>query len=442
MKFSKLIAYLPGARSRSVPGSHAVGDREVQGVTPRLREVRPGMAYFALPGEAHSNPHNAQMACQRGASLVVCGPELPLPAHLPSIRVSDPHAALATAAAAFQEFPAERLTLLAVTGDASDRRGVAHLLTSILNALGVPTARLGQNGFESGGRRGSAPINSLDAADIHALLGQHLTSGGRCVVTEFDAAEFPEGLTGLRFSEQITVSPPAVFRHTRPLLLSSRGSRIEIRALPVPTAATTPLVGRRSLLAFDRVWTAALAVAGNFGHSAAAVANTLPILPPVAGMLEPVQCGQPFGVLVDHATDAVALTAALRDARELTRGQLHVICGARAVASAMENEALGRAALALADQVHVTSDNPRRRSFQELRDELVGCSVPRNVTLQSDRAVAIRGALRSARTGDVVVLAGKADVPIQELGGAIVPFDDRVVAAQVLHARGYLGGSD
>lgn len=442
MKLSKLFEYLPGTRSRSVPGGRAAATREVQGVTPRLREVRPGMAYFALPADSHTDPHVAHTACQRGATLVVCGLELAVPPHLPTIRVSNPHAALAAAAAAFREFPADRLTLLAVTGDRSARRGVAFILTAILNALGVSTGRLGQDGFEAGGRRGFTPLNALDAPDIHSLLSQHVTDGGQCVVAEFDAAEFPEGLMGLRFSRSITVSASAVFRNIRPLLLNSRGSRIEIRTVPAPVAATTPLVGRRSLLALDRVWPEAVVVAESFGHSAAAVANTLPILPPVAGLLEPIQCGQPFGVFVDHATNAVTLTAALRDARELTRGRLHVVCGARGVSSTTDNAALGNAAIALADQLHVTADNPRRRPFLELTDELLGCTVAKDVIVQSDRTAAIRGALRSARAGDAVVLAGKADIPIQELGDVIVPFDDRVVAAQMLHARGYVGGGN
>lgn len=442
MKLSTLIQYLPGTRTRVFPRGSVAAGREVSGVTTNLREVKPGMAYFALPGASEANPHAARTAYQRGASLVVCGPELVLPARAAAIRVADPQAALATAAAAFREFPADRLQLLAVTGDETGRRGAAYLTAEILQQLGIPTGLLGQFGSLIGGRRGSTPLAQLDAAELHSLLGQQVQAGAGCVVTEFDSGEFPAGLTGLHFARQIIISPPPIFRHTQPLLLNARGSRIEIRTGTPAKAATTPLVGRRSLLALDRIWEDVLAIAESFGRPAAAVANTLPVLHPVPGWLEPIHCGQPFGVYVDIATDAAALAAVLRDAREITRGRLHVVCGPRAVASDAENAALGNVAVELADQIHLTADNPRRREFPELVAGMFPGTIPASITVQSDRAAAIRGAIRSARAGDIIVLAGKADAPVQELGNVIVPFDDRVVATQVLNSRGFVGGGE
>ena len=89
MKLSELIARLPGTRSGSVPGERTAAMREVRGLTPHLREVRPGMAFFALPGEMQANPYAIQAACERGAALVVCEPELEIPADAPTIQVPD-----------------------------------------------------------------------------------------------------------------------------------------------------------------------------------------------------------------------------------------------------------------------------------------------------------------------------------------------------------------
>ena len=442
MKFSDLIACVPGIRSRTIPGHRARPVAEILGLTPRLRNVRAGMAFFVLPEESRANPHVAHAAYARGASLVVCGPELAVPAGLSTIRVSDPCAALATAAAAFQAFPADRLTLIAVTGEARVRRGVAAVLSGLLNNLGVPTSRFGPQGFEVAGRCGNTPLQSLDAAEFHALMSQQVLHGGRCVITEFEEGAQPEALTGLHFAHRFAVTETQIFQHLRPLRLNPRGSQVEIWNQRVPVTSTTPLVGRRSILALDHAWSAALSLAKAFGHRAEAVQNTLPILPPIAGWLEPVACGQPFGVLVDHATTAEALTSALRDGREMTRGRLLIVLGARAAASPEENAALGQAAFNLADHVHVTSDNPRRRSPQELSRELLGEAETTRMTRQLDRPRAIQGALRNARAGDVVILAGKADAPIQELDQVILPFDDRIVAASALHARGYVGGGN
>lgn len=444
MKLSTLLQHLPGLRSQGLPGGRASATREVRGVTTHLREVRPGMAYFALPDESRANPFLAHAASQRGASLVVCGtdPDLVLPDRVPAIRVANPHAALATAAAALHAFPARRLQLLAVTGDASGRRGVAHLLARILAELGIPTGSLGEAGSEVGGRRGEARLSQRVASEVHDLLDQQVRAGGGCMVLEFAGEPTPEALAGLEFAREIVVRADLPHRHLRPLLQSPRGSRLELLSLDVPRTTTTRLVGRRSLQALDQVWDVAVAVAQRFGHTAAAVANTLPVIPPVRGCLEPVHCGQPFGVLVDAATTATSLTRALQDAREMTRGRLHLVCGATADTPEPEAAAMGQAALALADHVHVTSDNPGQRPFAELAERLLGGSRPRHVTLEPDRAAAIRCAVRAARAGDVVVLAGKADAPVQRLAHVIVPFDDRAVAVQALNARGYVGGGE
>jgi len=442
MKFSELIQHLGGTGERWNSGVRLKSDGPVLGLTPRLREVRPGMAYFALPEADDADPCATQTACQRGASLVVCGPGVAIPSRTPAIRVQNPGAALAAAAAAFRNFPARQLQILPVTGDPSLRRGVAFVLAGILNALGVPTACLGGHGYLVAGRLGSTPLNRLNAAEVQGLLGQLVAAGGRCVVAEFDAAEFPAGLDGVHFSRPTSVSHPAVFRHSRPVMLSPRGSRVEFHEPTPGTIATTPLIGQRSLLALDLAWMEAVAVAKSLGHSPAAVRNTLPILPPIHGWLEPVQCGQPFGVFVDRATTAEELEAALRDARQLTTGKLSVICGPRATASRKDNAALGAVAIAFADHVWYTADNPRDRSIPALLAEMPGSGARpgRGVYVENDRSTALRRCIRSAQRGDVIVVAGKADAPFQEIDRTIIPFDDRVVAAQALHSRGYVGG--
>jgi len=90
----------------------------------------------------------------------------------------------------------------------------------------------------------------------------------------------------------------------------------------------------------------------------------------------------------------------------------------------------------LADVAILTSDNPRSEDPEAIaRDVLRGVPPGRAAPwLELDRRAAIRAALRAARTGDVVVIAGKGHESGQTARGVTAPFDDRLVAAEELEA--------
>jgi UDP-N-acetylmuramoyl-L-alanyl-D-glutamate--2,6-diaminopimelate ligase len=100
--------------------------------------------------------------------------------------------------------------------------------------------------------------------------------------------------------------------------------------------------------------------------------------------------------------------------------------------------AMGRAAATGADTVVLTSDNPRSEDPEQIaRAVLDGLrDGSANVVVELDRRAAIQGALRSARAGDVVVIAGKGHETGQTIGERTIPFDDRVVVREELEALG------
>jgi UDP-N-acetylmuramoyl-L-alanyl-D-glutamate--2,6-diaminopimelate ligase len=92
---------------------------------------------------------------------------------------------------------------------------------------------------------------------------------------------------------------------------------------------------------------------------------------------------------------------------------------------------MGEIAARLADVVVVTDDNPRTEDPASIRAAvLAGARGPAEVVEVGDRRLAIREALRRARPGDVVLIAGKGHESGQEVGDVVHPFDDRVVAAE------------
>ena len=59
------------------------------------------------------------------------------------------------------------------------------------------------------------------------------------------------------------------------------------------------------------------------------------------------------------------------------------------------------------------------------------------LTVEPDRRAAIDRAIDQARSGDVLVIAGKGHETTQTTGDLVVPFDDRAVARKLLEARSW-----
>jgi UDP-N-acetylmuramoyl-L-alanyl-D-glutamate--2,6-diaminopimelate ligase len=96
---------------------------------------------------------------------------------------------------------------------------------------------------------------------------------------------------------------------------------------------------------------------------------------------------------------------------------------------------MGRIASQQADFAIVTSDNPRSERPEAIIDEILAGAVA-DVEAIPDRRAAIIRAVELAQRGDVVVIAGKGHEQGQEIGGRILPFDDRDVAREALRRLG------
>ena len=96
---------------------------------------------------------------------------------------------------------------------------------------------------------------------------------------------------------------------------------------------------------------------------------------------------------------------------------------------------MGRVARAGADLVWVTSDNPRSESPQAIVDAIVVGAGAR-ARRQLDRRAAIAEAFAAAKPGDLVLIAGKGHETTQTIGDQVLPFDDRVVARELLRGAG------
>jgi UDP-N-acetylmuramyl-tripeptide synthetase len=182
---------------------------------------------------------------------------------------------------------------------------------------------------------------------------------------------------------------------------------------------------------------AAIASTRSRGVSVEAVQRGLAHLAPVPGRFEPVSTnGKDFHVLVDYAHTPDGLENVLKSARALSPNRVVVVFGCGGNRDRTKRPKMGKIASDLADQVVVTSDNPRNEApdfiISEIMEGITGQTDERVRTIV-DRREAIRVAVcEIARPGDIVVIAGKGHETYQLVKGQSFPFDDRLVAAEAL----------
>jgi UDP-N-acetylmuramoyl-L-alanyl-D-glutamate--2,6-diaminopimelate ligase len=183
---------------------------------------------------------------------------------------------------------------------------------------------------------------------------------------------------------------------------------------------------------------AAIAATAGLGLAGGAVAAGINGLQSVPGRFELVEAGQPFRVVVDFAHTDDALTRVLQTAREITKGRLIVVFGCGGDRDKTKRPLMGEAAARGSDLAIVTSDNPRSEDpVAILRDveaglRKAGAASGAGYFAIADRRDAIRLALSKAGPDDTVLLAGKGHEPYQIVGNETIPFDDRVVARELL----------
>ena len=184
-----------------------------------------------------------------------------------------------------------------------------------------------------------------------------------------------------------------------------------------------------------------MAVLCQAGHRLSAVVDACHALQPVPGRMQTWgRVGTP-AVVVDyaHTPDAVAKALqALRPWAHARGGRLYCVLGSGGDRDSSKRAPMGRSAEAHADQVCLTSDNPRSEDPQHIVQQmLAGMTQPHKAIQQLDRAKAISDSIAQAQAADVVLVAGKGHETYQEVQGQKLPFSDSDHVVLALQRWGY-----
>ncbi len=476
MQLERLVAALAPDAVLGSPGPVEVRDLAYD-----ARAVTPGAAFFAVPGERADGHDYAAQAVEQGASVLVV--ERAVEPEVPQLVVPSARAAMATAADIFFGEPTRELTVAGVTGT-NGKTTTAFLLHAILTAGGRRPGLLGTVECRVGGETRPVVRTTPEAIDLQRTFREMLDAGDRSVALEasshasvlrrldrvrFDALVFtnltqdhldfhgtmdeyfqakrrlftgaappPAAVNvgdewGRKLAEELEDSGRAPLvtygfaddAEIRPdgLVLDGSGARFTAGGIELVSS----LRGRFNVE--NVLGAVAAGILLDLGEEE--IAAGVQALAGVPGRFEAVDEGQPFTVLVDYAHTPDSLDNVLRSARDIATGRVLVVFGAGGDRDRGKRPLMGKVAADLADVVVVTSDNPRtEQPLAIIQDILQGAGM--DVEIDPDRGSAIARAIGLAQPGDVVVIAGKGHEPGQEIAGEKLPFDDRVVAREVL----------
>jgi UDP-N-acetylmuramoyl-L-alanyl-D-glutamate--2,6-diaminopimelate ligase len=179
----------------------------------------------------------------------------------------------------------------------------------------------------------------------------------------------------------------------------------------------------------------AMSIMGVLGADDAAIAAAMGEVSSIAGRFDVVR-GTDVTVIVDYAHTPEGLRRLLSDVRAVVpEGRVITVFGCGGDRDRAKRPEMGLVASTFSDLTIVTSDNPRSEAPDSIIDAIMsGVASGANVMRDVDRRSAIARALHEAAPGDVVVVAGKGHETTQTIGDLVVPFDDRVVARELLGA--------
>lgn len=482
------------ALARLLPEVQVAGTlaKTVTDITADSRVVVPGSLFICLVG-AHVDGHQYldKAAAQGAAAAIVDHIPEQVPAGLTLLKVADTRAAMEIVTPYFYDYPGRHMRMIGVTGT-NGKTTSTNIMRLILRKAGYKVGLIGTINVMINDECIVSHNTTPDVVDLQKFLYRMQIAGCQYVVMEvsshalalhrvagieYDTAVLTnitqdhldfhktmenyrdaKGLLFEHLHEGSKINKTAVFNSDDPssavleartktrILTYGKGRDNDVYPLTFKVEAkqmqldlATP-AGEMDLL---------LKITGEFnvynvmGCVAAMLAekidretivSVLDGFDGVPGRFQLVEAGQPYTVIVDYAHTPDGLENVLKTARSITRGKLWAVFGCGGDRDNKKRPIMGSIALELADNLVVTSDNPRTEDPEKIiamiETALANIPAGKSVTKITDRREAINYALEHAEPLDVIMIAGKGHENYQILKDRTIHFDDKEVVQE------------
>lgn len=479
----KLYALLEGLET-------VLPDSEITGVSDDTRKICAGMVFVCIKG-SHFDGHDAAAEMlAKGAVAVIAEHDLGLGDR--QILVPNSRKAYGDLCAAWYGHPEQKMRLIGVTGT-NGKTTVTTLIQKILQQAGRKVGLIGTVQYEIGDEI-IPSVNTTPLTDAYfSMLAKMAAAGCTDVVMEvssfgleqyrigpshFAAAAFlnltqdhldihgtmenyylakkmlfdrcdyalvnTDDAYGRRLLSEITcerqgfgmaedASAQGAAFYVEDVSISGSGTAFTLVSGDEKTPVTTGMMGRFNVSNAA----AAMILCRRLGVADADILGMLHDYKGVRGRCELIPTGRDFAVICDYAHTPDAIEKVLSAMKECTKGRLIALFGCGGNRDRTKRPRMAAAAAKYADVLIVTSDNPRDEDPDAIIAEVLTGIADTDIEhfAITDRARAIRTAVRIAEAGDVIVLAGKGHEDYQIIAGGVkLHMDERELVADALAA--------
>lgn len=465
---------------------------EVRNITIDSRLVREGDLFIAFRGYDKDGYEFIDEAVRKGAKIIISEKDFQSPGAFKKILVCDTRQALPVISCNFYGHPSDKLKVVGVTGT-NGKTTITYIIENMIKCAGERAGVIGTISYRVGDKVIPAKNTTPGPLEVQSMLSEMAACGSRYAVMEisshsldqrrvsgilFDTAIFTnitsEHLDYHKTLDNYFKAKTAIFDNLKPgatAILNNddqkvaslksvlkykaltygikekadiRGGNIELSldgsSFNVITPAATLQV-KTKLMGIHNVSNilAAIAASTALGLDSRAAIKGIETMGAVPGRLEEISTGQQFKVFVDFAHTEDALFNILSVLKDISKNRIITVFGCGGNRDTKKRPLMGRAACQFSDHVIITSDNPRLEEPGDIIDEIVSGIKGKfsNYEIFPDRRQAIEQALKLARKGDIVVVAGKGHENYQIVKDKIIPFDDRDVVREALKKIGH-----
>ncbi|MBO5463710.1 MAG: UDP-N-acetylmuramoyl-L-alanyl-D-glutamate--2,6-diaminopimelate ligase [Clostridia bacterium] len=452
-------------------------DREISDVTDKTHKISEGCAFVCVVGARFDGHSFAENAVKEGAKAVIVSRDLGLKEQ---ILVENTREAYAIMCKNLCGCAVDKLTVIGITGT-NGKTTTAFVIKDILSSLGIKSGLIGTVKNMVGDREFHTELTTPDPYDMHALFKMMVDDGIKYCVMETSSQAFHQmRLAGIHFEtgvftnltqdhldyhgtiEEYKRCKKTLFLNCDKAVINaddetgaymSDGITAEVKTYGINTPCDYKaenaeffadrveydLNGERVIFNIPggfSVYNSLCAIGAvcSLGFGFTEVVNAISDASTVKGRLELLKTNTDYGVIIDYAHTPDGLEKALNAVRGFTKGRVITLFGCGGDRDKTKRPKMGRMATDLSDIVVVTTDNPRTEDPDEIIKEILIGTVGSKAEVISitDRSEAIAYALKIAKAGDTILLAGKGHETYQVIGKERVHYDEREVVADIL----------